>query len=530
MKSIYFKNFLATAIMVLVSFLMIGVAFVFIGQGYIIKSHRDNMESNARVISRLTTSLVYEEGLTDLRLRILLNGTSLISGNHIFITNDEGLILSCSDELGRCQHLGRSVDASYINTLEQQGSLDIVTDLGGLFSSQRYVFAMAMTVADSGAPVGYIFVSTDRSTIMGAWSAFIWVFFAVTLAVLFLALVLSLVVSKKMAEPLDEMTAAARRFAHGDFSVRVREDKGTDELAALTSSFNNMADSLERSEQQRNEFIANVSHELKTPMTTIAGFADGILDGTIPKEQEDKYLATIADETRRLSRLVRHMLSLSRMESQGSDLTKRRDFDLNELIIRTLLSFDGRTEEKGLDMQLQLPEDHMSVTADPDSITQVLYNLLDNAVKFASEGTAVTISLWKQGGKAYVSVKTGARPSRRTTCPSSSTASTSPTAPAALTATGWASASTSSRASSTRTMRTSPSRAGTGSRTSSSPSPSRGSQSRRPSRAKSPNSARSPSRAKRPGRSRPPVSRRRRSEFTECFKLIHTQHKIRAYF
>ena len=405
MKSIYFKNFLATAIMVLVSFLMIGVAFVFIGQGYIIKSHRDNMESNARVISRLTTSLVYEEGLTDLRLRILLNGTSLISGNHIFITNDEGLIISCSDELGRCQHLGRSVDASYINTLEQQGSLDIVTDLGGLFSSQRYVFAMAMTVADSGAPVGYIFVSTDRSTIMGAWSAFIWVFFAVTLAVLFLALVLSLVVSKKMAEPLDEMTAAARRFAHGDFSVRVREDKGTDELAALTSSFNNMADSLERSEQQRNEFIANVSHELKTPMTTIAGFADGILDGTIPKEQEDKYLATIADETRRLSRLVRHMLSLSRMESQGSDLTKRRDFDLNELIIRTLLSFDGRTEEKGLDMQLQLPEDHMSVTADPDSITQVLYNLLDNAVKFASEGTAVTISLWKQGGKAYVSVK-----------------------------------------------------------------------------------------------------------------------------
>ena len=233
MKSIYFKNFLATAIMVLVSFLMIGVAFVFIGQGYIIKSHRDNMESNARVISRLTTSLVYEEGLTDLRLRILLNGTSLISGNHIFITNDEGLIISCSDELGRCQHLGRSVDASYINTLEQQGSLDIVTDLGGLFSSQRYVFAMAMTVADSGAPVGYIFVSTDRSTIMGAWSAFIWVFFAVTLAVLFLALVLSLVVSKKMAEPLDEMTAAARRFAHGDFSVRVREDKGTDELAAL---------------------------------------------------------------------------------------------------------------------------------------------------------------------------------------------------------------------------------------------------------------------------------------------------------
>ena len=405
MKSIYFKNFLATAIMVLVSFLMIGLAFVFIGQGYVIKSHRDNMESNAMVVSRLTTTIANEEGLTGMPLRIILNGTSLISGNHIFVTDPDGLIVSCSDELYHCQHLGRYVDTAYIEAIDRDGCLDTVTQLGGLFSAKRYVFAMPITQSGAQDLMGYIFVSTDRSTIIGAWSAFIWVFFAVTLAVLFLALVLSLVVSKKMAEPLDEMTAAARRFAHGDFSVRVREDKGTDELAALTTSFNNMADCLERSEQQRNEFIANVSHELKTPMTTIAGFADGILDGTIPKDQEDKYLATIADETRRLSRLVRNMLSLSRMKSEGSDLTKRRDFDLNELIIRTLLSFDGRTEEKHLDVQLQLPEDHMTVTADPDSITQVLYNLLDNAVKFAAEGTEITISLWKQNGKAYVSVK-----------------------------------------------------------------------------------------------------------------------------
>ena len=141
------------------------------------------------------------------------------------------------------------------------------------------------------------------------------------------------------------------------------------------------------------------------PMTTIAGFADGILDGTIPKDQEDKYLATIADETRRLSRLVRHMLSLSRLKSQGSDLTKRRNFDLNELIIRTLLSFEGRTEDKGLAIDPQLPEDHMTVTADPDSITQVLYNLLDNAVKFAAQDSTITVLLCKQGGKAYVSVK-----------------------------------------------------------------------------------------------------------------------------
>ena len=216
---------------------------------------------------------------------------------------------------------------------------------------------------------------------------------------------MSLVTSKRLAKPLDEMASAARKFAHGDFSVRVTQEEGTDELASLTAAFNNMADSLERSEQMRNEFIANVSHELKTPMTTIAGFADGILDGTIPKEQEEKYLTTIADETRRLSRLVRQMLDLSRMQSKGSDLTRRRDFDVNELIISTLLNFETRAEEKELDVDLQLPEVHMLVTADPDAITQVLYNLLDNAIKFADRGSTLTVSLWKETSKAYVSVK-----------------------------------------------------------------------------------------------------------------------------
>lgn len=399
MKSIYFRNFLSTALMVLMSFLIIGVALIFLGQNFIISSHRDDMKSNAEIVSGYIKT-VDADDYPNWETRISLSVASGMSGNDIFLTNSDGLIVSCSDDPGKCSHIGRRIDAAYMYELQSRGELNTVSDLGGIFPSQRYIYAMPVAGGE-----GDIFVSSSRSTIIGAWDSFIWVFFAVTLAVLSLALVMSLVISKKVSEPLDEMTAAARRFAHGDFSVRVREDKGTDELAALTRSFNNMADSLERSEELRNEFIANVSHELKTPMTTIAGFADGILDGTIPKDQEDKYLATIADETRRLSRLVRHMLSLSRMKSEGSDLTKRRDFDLNELIIRTLLSFDGRTEEKHLDVQLQLPEDHMTVTADPDSITQVLYNLLDNAVKFAAEGTEITISLWKQGGRAFVSVK-----------------------------------------------------------------------------------------------------------------------------
>ena len=212
--------------------------------------------------------------------------------------------------------------------------------------------------------------------------------------------------SKRMSEPLDEMAAASRKFARGDFSVRVKQaEDNSYEMGALIESFNKMADSLENAEKRRSEFISNVSHELRTPMTTISGFADGILDGTIPKEDEDKYLRSIRDETIRLSRLVRNMLDVSRTRASAADLKRRTVFDITELVLQTLLSFEKRAVEKKLDVDPQFPEKNIMVYADKDGITQVVYNLLDNAVKFAHSETCITVRLYQDDGKAYVSVK-----------------------------------------------------------------------------------------------------------------------------
>lgn len=186
--------------------------------------------------------------------------------------------------------------------------------------------------------------------------------------------------------------------------VRQRGDS-SDEMGALIDSFNKMADSLENAEKRRSEFISNVSHELRTPMTTISGFADGILDGTIPKEQEEKYLISIRDETRRLSRLVRNMLDVSRTKAASADPKRRTVFDLTELVLENLLSFEKRATEKNLDVDPQFPENRLMVQADKDGITQVIYNLLDNAVKFSKAGSCITLRLYKEGQKAYVSVK-----------------------------------------------------------------------------------------------------------------------------
>ena len=219
-------------------------------------------------------------------------------------------------------------------------------------------------------------------------------------------LIFAYVYSKRMAKPLDKIAEASRSFARGDFSVRVPQNSDTSyEMGALIDSFNKMADSLENAEKRRTEFISNISHELRTPMTTISGFADGILDGTIPKEEEEKYLRSIRDETRRLSRLVRSMLDASKMKSMASDPKRRTTFDLTELVLQTLLSFEARATEKNLDVDPQFPDNRLMVRADKDAITQVIYNLLDNAVKFARPGSCITVRLYIEDKKAFVSVK-----------------------------------------------------------------------------------------------------------------------------
>ncbi len=404
MKSIYFKNFTATAAMVVLSFFILGLAFVFLGRSYVINNYRAGMQANAEEVRHNAQAMVHDGALTDWGLRMTISSLSQITGNHIFLCDASGTVVSCSDMNIACVHIGQQIGGTELVTLRRGEMVDEVSTLGAFYSTPHYVIAETVESAD-GTQLGYVFVTADSGTIVASWDTFLWVFLAATAAVMTLALLLAFMTSKRMAKPLDEMARATRSFAHGDFSVRVEEEDRDDEVGALVSAFNTMADSLERSEQRRNDFIANVSHELKTPMTTIAGFADGLLDGTIPKDQQDKYLATIADETRRLSRLVRSMLDLSRMESAGTDLTRRREFDILEVIISTLLSFEARAEEKRLDVDLQLPENHVNVLADPDAITRVVYNLMDNAVKFAAERSVLTVSLWKTDGKAYVSVK-----------------------------------------------------------------------------------------------------------------------------
>ena len=405
MKSVYLRNFTATAVLVLTCFLLVAFACVGIGRIYFIREYQDSMTDSAMEVSRTAAAISNTDSLNSWLLSMSISSIARSTGNNIMITDSQGTIVSCSDRAPVCEHLGKQIPLELIYSMESRENL-IISDLGGIYKSGHYVVTASINSEEDDGIIGYVLVTSDTDEILGTWSTFLMMASVVAVLVFCLSMIVSLVYSKRMARPLDEMALASRRFARGDFSVRVRQqDDPTDEMGALIESFNKMADSLEKSEKRRSEFIANISHELRTPMTTIAGFADGILDGTIPKEEEEKYLKSIRDETRRLSRLVRDMLSASQAKARSSDPKRRTVFDLTELVLQILLSFESRATAKNLDVDPQLPDNHIMVIADKDAITQVIYNLLDNAVKFARVGSCLTLRLYKDGKKAYVSIK-----------------------------------------------------------------------------------------------------------------------------
>ncbi len=406
MKSIYRQNFLVTASLVLLSFLILGAAFAAISYEFMIDDKRQTIEDTAQTVAETVSAKMTEMELTDWDLRMTITTIARSTGMNISICGTDGVVLACSDQDLLCRHVGRTIPRKVLDTLSASGAYNGISNFSGYYESPSYVSGAPISVGGSEWTVGCVFVAANTSSMMQIWRSFTAIFLFAAVAVLVFALAATLVTTRKQSEPMREMAAAASRFARGDFSVRVKgAEEREDELGELMLAFNSMADSLEKSEQQRRDFVANISHELKTPMTSISGFADGIIDGTIPPEKQDEYLRIISSETRRLSRLVRKMLDLSRLQSADRSEILQNSFDISEVIVNALASLEKKISDRGLDVDVQLPEERILVLGDMDGITQVIYNLLDNAAKFADPGSTLGLSLWKKGEKAYVSVR-----------------------------------------------------------------------------------------------------------------------------
>ena len=414
MRSLYKRQFVLMAGLVMISFALLGTAFITLSYQYSIREKQDAMERNANYVATFTGAIrTGGISIRDEAYQAYIASIARISDACIILTENDGEVVLASDSgTAQTKLSGLYLPQSVVSQVQQQGRYAGMSDLGGLFADRRYVAGTPIYVTTMNLltgqseqqQVGVAYVAAQASSITELWRAFTTIYFFTAVVVLCMAFVFSSVTSLKQTRPLKEIAEAARRFGHGEYDQRVSgyEDR-RDEVGELAEAFNAMADSIAKSEARRSEFVANISHELKTPMTTIAGFSDGILDGTIPPEKEREALKTISSETRRLSRLVRRMLDLSRLQS-AENVTAQEQFDVSEIMLRVLVSLEGKITDRGLDVDTNLPDNPVMVWGDPDAITQVCYNLLDNAIKFSNPGTAMGLGITTKGGKAYVSV------------------------------------------------------------------------------------------------------------------------------
>ena len=408
-KGIYWRTFTVTVGMVALTLVLLGASFFALTYTYIMSEKRGELEDKAQIISQMAVG-VYNNKPDMLQIW----GGGMLSDLEELVDvaqrmSDTNFVIFLPS-LNMCINTDRSVDTTKLSIpkeimarLERGESYAGSTTLG-IYGKPRFVVAVPARSADSGIPVGPVLAIAEPNAMTEMWGAFMGIFGMTAITVLLIAFVATATTAMQQTKPIRDMAAAARRFAEGNFDARVHNSGREDEIGELIDAFNAMADSLQKTEQQRREFIANISHELKTPMTTIAGYADGILDGVISPEEERQYLSIISAESRRLSRLVRRMLDVSQLQSL--ELIKQKaPFDLSESMRRVLVSMEKKITARGLDVDVEIPEDPVIVLGDNDLLTQVVYNLLENAAKFAAQGSTLFLGLEKRGEKAVVTVR-----------------------------------------------------------------------------------------------------------------------------
>ena len=400
MKSSFRRQLTLIVFLLSLSLLVTGIASHSLLERRLTEEEEQKLAKTADTVAVLVDA--YAPFFADWNFRTNLSVAATASGRDILICSPVGEVMICANDRQNCRHLQRSLperSATRIFTGMQTAN----AAAGRIYGDERIAVALPVTYSD-GSPLCIILVSTEAGDISALSAKFLRIFSVIALLVLLLVLLTAPFFTRRETRPIREMAMAARSIAHGNFTTRVPTGHRNEELEELAVAFNNMAVSLQHAEIVRQEFVANVSHELKTPMTTISGYLDGMLDGTIPREKQPHYMELVSTEARRLSRLVRNMLDVSRLRDQGIPAEKMSDFDICESAGQALLSFEQRINRKNLNVEIDMPDLGLTVHAAADLITQVLYNLLDNAVKFIDEDGTLSIRIQRQGPRAVITV------------------------------------------------------------------------------------------------------------------------------
>ena len=413
-KTLFRKYLKITSLIILVSFLCLGSVMVVFVSRYWNMERRELLLQNAHGVSNIAaTSLLKEDKNTFTidgnRMEEFVSAFSENIDACILVTDVDGKIVMSHNDVrlqANVDGTSTTLDKDILDYVIRNGQYYGKTDLGGYFGEKYGVAGVPIVVTNENGvetTIGAAFAASSLAAVTGFQAEVIKMFFLAGIAAFMVAFGVTWLYSYRMTRPLRTMFDATKSFAMGDFSVRVPVFSD-DEVGELAKAFNQMAETLANSESMNRNFIANVSHELKTPMTTISGFIDGIIDGTIPPEKEQYYLGIVSTEVKRLSRLVKTMLDLSRIDS-GKMVLRRARFDISNTIFVALLSFESKIDEKKIEIRGLEDSQPIFVDGDPDMIHQVLYNLLENAVKFTNVNGYIEIHAVEEPERVTVSIR-----------------------------------------------------------------------------------------------------------------------------
>ncbi len=398
-KSVIYKLLITFSSITTVILVLIGIFLSMIINRQYLSEKRELIENYIGIIEESTSKFINnndEVGYKDLintmkiiKLSVNMDSIVVDSQGYVYEVSDEKLLylkyrkIDIKDSDLSLLKENKLIEKDFINESNKKVKVDYYPLFGN--GSFNGIIILIPNNTDISFPNLY---------------AVIWI--SVLIAVIFSDIIAYYFAKKILINPLSEINNAAKKLAKGEVEKRVYIES-YDEIGELADSFNMMAESLEKVDLVRREFISNVSHELRSPITSIKGFITGIIDGVIPKDRENYYLNIVNDEVSRLSRLVADLLDISSMES-GKFKMNIDKIDINEIITLCILNLQGKIEEKKMNVEVIFADNHQYCFADRDRIIQVIINLIENAIKYGNEGGKIQIETYAKGDKVFTSI------------------------------------------------------------------------------------------------------------------------------
>ena len=385
-RSLYSKFVLGYLIFGLLGFITIATFSSRITRDFLIRDHSEALYDEANAIAA-SCSQMYEgkhQDLTAFSAQLKSLGAYLRA--EIWVADNQGSIFMDSRDGGRSQ----TVIPNFDPTASGSRSYTI-GNYYGLFDED--VLTVSAPVTGNYTTYGYVIIHLPLNQISQSQRGILDILYITSAAVFGLSMIILLVFTQTVYLPLRKITVGAKEYAAGHLDYRIQVNTH-DEMGYLAVS---------KMEEYQKNFIANVSHDFRSPLTSIKGYLEAVLDGTIPPDMYEKYLSRVISETERLHKLTESMLTLNSLDAKG--YLTRTNFDINRVIKDTAASFEGTCGQKNISFDLTFSDTIQMVYADMGKIQQVLYNLIDNAIKFSHNDSMIYIQAAGQYEKVFVSVK-----------------------------------------------------------------------------------------------------------------------------